>query len=109
MTHGHTIVMTTTGDKDEAERLAAVLVERRLAACVQIVAIDSHYVWEGKAQNAPEFLLLVKTRAELYAEVEQFLTENHSYDTPEIIQVPITAGSAAYLAWIDKNTASDTP
>jgi periplasmic divalent cation tolerance protein len=109
MTQGHTIVLTTTDNRDEADRLAAALVQNRLAACVQIMAIDSHYVWDGKAQTSAEFLLLVKTRAELYADVETFLAENHSYDVPEIIQVPVISGSAAYLAWIDKNTAADTP
>jgi periplasmic divalent cation tolerance protein len=104
MTERHTIVLTTTDNRDEADRLAASLVQNRLAACVQIMAIDSHYVWDGKAQNSAEFLLMVKTRAELYAEVETFLAENHSYDVPEIIQIPVTAGSAAYLGWIDENT-----
>ena len=109
MTQGHTIIFTTTGTKEEADSLAAALVQNRLAACVQIMAIDSHYVWEGKAENSAEFLLLVKTRAALYPDVEQFLTENHSYDVPEILQVPVTSGSAAYLAWIDANTGYDTP
>jgi periplasmic divalent cation tolerance protein len=108
MTRGHTIILTTTDSKEEAGRLATALVESRLAACVQITAIDSHYVWEGLAQNSAEFLLMVKTRAELYSEVEKFLADNHSYDTPEIIEVPVTTGAASYLRWIDDNTR-DTP
>ncbi len=109
MSHGHTIVLTTTGTMEEADSLAVGLVQSRLAACVQIMAINSHYAWQGKAENSAEFLLMVKTRAELYSDVEKFLAEKHSYDTPEIVQVAVTSGSAAYLAWIDDNTGYDTP
>lgn len=105
MTSPHTVIMTTTDNPDEAKSLARSLVEAKLAACVQVIPITSHYSWEGSLEESGELLLLIKTTAGRYDDVEQFLKNKHSYDTPEIVQVPITGGSSAYLGWIDKNTA----
>lgn len=100
------MIMTTAGSQDEAEGLAAMLVQEQLAACVQITSITSTYTWQGGLNKDAEWLLLIKTRADLYGQVEDALLKHHSYDTPEIIQVPITQGSRDYLVWIDENTKS---
>lgn len=101
------MILTTVGSQEEAERLAAMLVSQKLAACVQIIAIHSTYIWQDTLHRDPEWLLLIKTRADLYDRIEDALRAHHSYETPEIIQMPILRGSAAYLAWIDENTEGD--
>jgi periplasmic divalent cation tolerance protein len=94
-------VLTTVGSEEEAERLGAALVERRLAACVQVVGpISSHYRWQGKVERSREWQCLAKTTADRYAEVEAAIAELHSYEEPEIVATPIVAGSAGYLEWI---------
>lgn len=104
MTKSYDIILTTTGSKEEADRLAEMLVSRQLAACVQVINIGSTYMWQGKITQEAEFLLLIKTASHLYSEVEKIIVENHSYEIPEIIQIPIGQGLPAYLAWIDENT-----
>ncbi len=97
-------VLTTTGSEEEAERIAAALVERRLAACVQVVGpISSHYRWQGKAEHAEEWLCLAKTEADRYPELEAAIGELHSYEKPEIVATPIVAGSPGYLAWLSES------
>ena len=94
-------VNTTTATKAEAERIAAALVERRLAACVQVSGpIHSCYRWQGKIETAEEWLCTAKTTREAYDQVEQAIRDLHSYEEPEIIAVPIVAGSAGYLTWL---------
>ncbi|MBI2865705.1 MAG: divalent-cation tolerance protein CutA [Chloroflexi bacterium] len=85
--------------------LCSEILDRRLGACIQILDITSWYVWQGKRETEPEKLLLIKTRADLYAEIEATLSAVHPYETPEIISVPIATGTAGYLAWIDQVTA----
>ncbi len=104
MTKSYDIILTTTGSKEETDRLAEMLVSRQLAACVQVINIGSTYMWQGKITQEAEFLLLIKTASHLYSEVEKIIVENHSYEIPEIIQIPIVQGLPAYLAWIDENT-----
>jgi periplasmic divalent cation tolerance protein len=97
-------VQTTTGSEEEAERLAAALVERRLAACVQTIGpIASRYRWQGEVERAQEWLCLAKTEAGRYPELEAAIRELHSYDEPEIVATPIVAGSSGYLAWLAHN------
>jgi periplasmic divalent cation tolerance protein len=94
-------VITTVGSQDEAARIARVLVERRLAACVQVSGpITSVYRWQGKIETSDEWTCTAKTSSGLYAAVEGVIRELHSYEVPEILAVPIAAGSAAYLAWL---------
>ena len=94
------IVMTTASTEDEAEALAAAIVEARLAACVQVQRVRSFYIWEDTLHREPEWLLLIKTLAGRYEALEAFIRERHSYETPEIVQLPIAAGSADYLRWL---------
>jgi periplasmic divalent cation tolerance protein len=95
-------VMTTTETKEQAMDIARHLVEEKLAACVQISGpIESIYRWKGKVEGAAEFLCLVKTREDLFAQVETAIKKRHSYQTPEIIAVPIVRGSTEYLSWLD--------
>jgi periplasmic divalent cation tolerance protein len=95
--------MTTTNSEEEAERLAQTLISEKLAACVNIIpAVTSVYRWEGQIQRDQEWLLIAKSRADLLDQVVQRLQVIHSYDLPEIIAVPLTGGSEAYLRWIDR-------
>jgi periplasmic divalent cation tolerance protein len=97
-------VLTTTGSEEEAGRIGEVLVERRLAACVQVVGpIVSRYRWQGAIEVEREWQCLAKTTRAAYGAVEAAIRELHSYDEPEIIATPIVAGSAGYLAWIEEN------
>jgi periplasmic divalent cation tolerance protein len=103
------IVLTTAGSQEEAGKIAHALVERRLAACVNIVPqIESIYRWQGKVETAHEWLLLIKTQAALFERVRDAVKELHSYDLPECVMLDVTAGSQEYLDWIAKNTGSTT-
>ncbi len=98
-------VVTTTETKDQALRIAAALVDERLAACVQVVGpVTSTYRWEGAVQTSDEWLCVAKTRAELYDALERAIGRLHTYDVPEIIATPITAGSPSYLDWLRAET-----
>jgi len=100
------VVLSTAGSRDEAERIAAALVEERLAACVNVVApVTSIYRWRGDVERAEEVLLVVKTRRAAAARVTARIRELHSYDLPEAIVLPIDGGSADYLAWVLGETA----
>ena len=95
------VVLTTVGLKDVAEKLATQLVERRLAACVNIVGpIRSIYRWKGKVEREPEFLLILKTTADQAARLETVFKELHPYELPERVELSLEGGSEAYLAWI---------
>jgi periplasmic divalent cation tolerance protein len=94
-------VQTATATKADAELIAAALVERRLAACVQVLGpIISTYRWQAAVAHADEWLCLIKTERRLFDRVEEAIRELHPYETPEIIATAIVAGSADYLAWI---------
>ncbi len=94
-------VMTTTAAKADAETIARALVERRLAGCVQIGGpILSCYRWQEKIETAEEWTCTIKTRRDRYGEVEAAIRELHPYQTPEILAVPVVAGSADYLEWL---------
>ncbi|MBX3427371.1 MAG: divalent-cation tolerance protein CutA [Pirellulales bacterium] len=94
-------VLATAPSAAEADAIAAALVERRLAACVQIVGpVASVYRWQGRVERAEERLLVVKTTAAAYPQVEAAIRELHSYQCPEIVALPIVAGSDDYLGWL---------
>lgn len=105
-TSEYCVVITTTDSQEKAELLAHSIVEAKLGACVQITPITSFYFWEGKVNNECEFKLEIKTKSSLYNKIEEFICKKHSYQTPEIIQIPITAGSPAYLQWLDDSIKS---
>jgi periplasmic divalent cation tolerance protein len=95
------IVFVTAGSPAEADHLARVLVEERLAACAnRIGPIQSVYRWEGKLEQSEEHLLIIKTPRELFAALEKRVRELHSYSVPEIVAVPIVDGSQDYLRWL---------
>jgi periplasmic divalent cation tolerance protein len=98
------LVLTTAGSEAEAKKIAERLVERRLAACVNIVPrIHSVYRWEGKVEHAEEFLLLIKTLKRKEDQVRAAIQELHSYELPECISIPIEGGSPKYLQWITES------
>ncbi len=100
-------VMTTLGSAEVAQRMATALVERQLAACVQVIGpITSTYRWQGRIETSQEWMCVIKTRSDCYDVLERAIVELHPYDTPEIVALPIVAGSAKYLAWIDQGVAS---
>jgi periplasmic divalent cation tolerance protein len=95
------VVLTTVADRAAGVALARALLERRLAACVNVGApVDSLYHWRGRIETGQEVPLVIKTRAALYPYVEAAIRELHDYEVPEIIALPITAGSAPYIGWI---------
>lgn len=104
---GYVTVLTTTASEAEAEAIAEALLSEELAACVQITAVRSRYVWNGAVQREAEQLLLIKTRAALFELVRGKIRTMHSYDTPEIVALPITAGDRDYLSWLGDVTRKD--
>jgi periplasmic divalent cation tolerance protein len=97
----YSMVITTCGDKESAKRLAEVLIGERLAACVQMFPVESIYFWQGEVCNDNEIVLFIKSRAALFEKLSVKIRENHSYEVPEIIQLPIVDGLPEYLRWID--------
>lgn len=105
MSDGHSVVMTTTDSAEAAETLARGIVEARLAGCVQVVGpITSVYRWEGEIRTDREFLCLVKTAADRVDPVTAHIKANHGYDVPEVVAVPVVAGSTDYLSWLTEET-----
>jgi periplasmic divalent cation tolerance protein len=96
------LVLSTCPDAETAQRLATILIERRLAACVNILpGVTSVYRWQGKITQDSEVLLLAKTRIDRYQEVETALVEHHPYELPEVVAVSLKQGLSDYLAWLD--------
>ncbi len=104
----HLLVLSTCPDTATAERLAGLLVERRLAACVNVVpGLTSVYRWQGETQHDGEVLLVAKSRADRYADLESTLVEHHPYELPEVVAVSLKQGLDGYLAWIDRTLDGD--
>ena len=102
------IILTTVSAVKEGESIANILVEKQLASCVNIIPnISSVYQWEGQIQSESEVLLLIKTTKDLEAEVYREVQNVHSYDTPELITLPITNGSDAYLDWMTNSVRNN--
>jgi periplasmic divalent cation tolerance protein len=98
-------VFTTVEKREDAERIASALVNKRVAVCAQIVGpIHSTYWWKGKVEQAGEWLCMMKTRKDLFPALEKEIKAIHSYDIPEIIALPIVAGAKSYLKWIEEET-----
>ena len=98
------IVQTTTSNEEEAKKIAKILIQDKLAACVQLKDIESLYSWDGKLCCERETLLSIKTKKELFSKVKSKILELHSYDTPEIIELDISNISENYLKFIKENT-----
>ena len=100
----YVIVFITTGSAEEAKQIAEVLVNQRLAACVNIVPeILSIYHWQGKVENEVEAKMIIKTKSSLINQLTQKVKNMHSYDVCEVIVVPIISGNSDYLKWIDES------
>ena len=100
------VVFITAPNRDEAVRLAEMLVDRRFAGCVQILpGVESVYRWQGQVERQEEVLLIAKTQAAKFDELEREVRTLHSYETPEIIAVPIASGSEPYLEWLRASVA----
>ena len=98
----HQIVMTTCPDRDTAQHIAQVLVQQRLAACVNVLpAMQSIYLWRGKVETATEHLLLIKSKTRAFRAIQKCILERHPYELPEIIAVPVTTGLPSYLSWLE--------
>ncbi len=98
------MVVATCGSMEEANVMASGAVEQRLAACVQLSPVTSWYTWKGKTCHEPEVRLVMKTRRHLYNALEAFILERHSYEVPQIIQIPIEKGYGPFLDWIEETT-----
>ena len=95
------IVFSTTGSKEEARKIAYALVERKLAACVNMVPqVESVYRWQGKVESAEEWLLIIKTTSQRFEAVRDTIKELHSYELPECVAIAVESGSEEYLRWV---------
>lgn len=104
---GHIVVFITVSSLEEGEKIAKAVVEKRLAACVNIIpGLRSIYRWQGKICDDGELLLVAKTTGALFERLEKEVKSLHSYKVPEIIALPIIKGSNDYLSWIDENTVA---
>jgi periplasmic divalent cation tolerance protein len=103
------LVLVTCATLEEGRKIARAVVLERLAACVNVVthAIESLYTWEGKLEDSSEYLLMMKTSEDRLSELENRVRQLHSYETPEFVVLPITAGSEEYLRWLDQSVQSN--
>ncbi len=99
-------VVITTDNKKLAEKIATSVIEQQLAACVQISSCQSVYRWQGKIERGDEFICVMKSRMDLFPDLEQIIRNEHTYEVPEIIATEITTGSSDYLAWLEKEIRS---
>jgi periplasmic divalent cation tolerance protein len=98
-------VLTTIDSEEGAERIARAVVERRVAACAQILGpITSVYRWEGNVETAKEWLCLIKSIEDCYSELEAAIRENHPYEVPEILAISVIAGNRSYIDWVREET-----
>lgn len=103
------VVLTTVERAEDGARLARLLVEQELAGCVQLLPpMTSIYRWQGRVEEASEVMLLIKTTRAIYDQLEATLKQHHPYETPEIIALPVAAGSTEYFAWLTTATTSQS-
>lgn len=97
------VVFVTVASRKEAKQISRKILEKKLAACVNIISsISSQYWWKGKIDSSKEFLLIIKTKKELFSKLKDSIKKVHSYTVPEIIALPIVSGNVEYLNWIDE-------
>ncbi|HIE17738.1 MAG TPA: divalent-cation tolerance protein CutA [Dehalococcoidia bacterium] len=100
------VILVTTSTKDEARKIADLVLSQRKAACINVMTgVDSTFWWQGKLDSAQESVLIIKTKASLLAEIIDLVRVMHSYTVPEIIALPIVGGNEDYLRWIDEETS----
>lgn len=104
MSSQYSVVITTVNSDNAATSLANALLSKQLAACVQVFPIESHYTWKGSLHVDSEQLLMIKAKHSDFSAIQQCIVENHSYEVPEIIEIPIAAGLPKYLSWINDVT-----
>ena len=100
----YSAVITTVSSKEDASKLAKVLLEQQLAACIQVFPITSYYTWKNEIANEEELLLLIKIKSDDYNDAEKLIKANHKYEIPEIIKLPVEAGFEGYLNWVKEVT-----
>ncbi|ROV57703.1 divalent-cation tolerance protein CutA [Vibrio ponticus] len=98
------IVLTTTNSDDNKKLIIESLLGRQIAACVQTMPIESHYIWEGKVCSDNEFLLIIKSTQSCYQQVEKCIVELHNYEVPQVVKLPFVDGFNPYLSWLKENT-----
>ena len=98
------LVMTSVGNEQEAKQIAQSLLNDRLAACIQIFPMQSHYIWKEELQEDQEYLLLIKARQSDWQKIEAAIRKIHSYEIAEILKLDLAAGHAPYLAWMQQAT-----
>ncbi len=97
----YVVVLTTVPKLSTAHSIIRILLKEKLAACVTVSSpVSSHYVWKGKKEQSREYVLMIKTRRKLFSKLEKTLRKIHPYEVPEILALPVTAGSRKYLDWI---------
>ncbi|MDR2087830.1 MAG: divalent-cation tolerance protein CutA [Clostridiales Family XIII bacterium] len=104
----YAVISTACANEGEAEKIAALLLLRGLAACVQMFPVNSRYVWKGELCADRECLLLIKCRSDSYPDIERVILENHSYELPEILLTPVSGGYSGYLEWM-RESGNRTP
>lgn len=104
--HEYCIVLSTAGTQQNRDEIVKSLLESKLVACIQTMPIESHYVWKGEICSDNEWLMVIKTRRDLYALVEDKIKNLHEYEVAQIVQVPIVEGFNPYLEWLRQSTLS---
>ncbi len=104
MTGQYCITLTTTNDEENTKKIIDAVLSKKLAACIQTMPIQSHYLWKGEVCCDNETLLIMKSTKACYAELETMIVENHNYETPQVVQVPFAEGFNPYLTWLEENT-----
>jgi periplasmic divalent cation tolerance protein len=100
------VVFITAPTKEQAQQIAKVILDQRLAACINIVGpVSSSFLWKGVIEKASEYLLVIKTKQDRFPDLTAAVKSSHSYDVPEIIGMPIVVGEDAYLSWIDSEVS----
>ncbi|MCL2231213.1 MAG: divalent-cation tolerance protein CutA [Treponema sp.] len=107
MDNQYAMIINTCPDEETAKKIANLLLEKKLAACVQLFPINSIYSWKGEICNDNEIILFIKCRQNRYAAIEEVIIANHPYEVPEIIMLPVVSGFNKYLSWIDEVSGED--
>lgn len=104
MENKYIMITTTFDNKEEANKIIEILLEKRLVSCCQLSNIESSYHWKGKIEHTNEFLLQMKSKKELFTEIEQVVLKEHSYEIPQLVAYDIVDGFKGYLDWIEEET-----